>query len=316
MKAIIIPHYGSVDVLTLATVDTPKIKANEVLLRVLAIGINPVDAKAREGKAFAAKLQPEFPVILGKDVVGEIIEKGTAVADFEIGDIVFGIANPTGFGKTYAQFVATPTDALIKKPAQISIDEAAASPVAALTALQALTEAISLKKGQHILIHAASGGVGHFAVQIAKHLGAHVTGTSSAANKNYILNELHADAHIDYQQVNYHDYAQKFDVVLDLVGLHNIDNAILTTKPGGEVICIPSNSFQKFKEKIAHKNVNGFTHMMHADKVWLQKLAQLLSEKTITPHISQTFQLEEMKEAHQQIASGKTRGKIIVQVQE
>lgn len=312
----IIPHYGDIDVLTLASVAKPQPKENEVVLRILAIGINPVDAKARQGKAFAAKLSPEFPVILGKDVVGEVIEKGDNVTDFEIGEVVFGIANPSGFGKTYAQFVATPTDALIKKPEHISVDEAAASPVAALTALQALTETIQLKKGQHILIHAAAGGVGHFAVQIAKHLGARVTGTSSEENKNYILNELHADAHIDYKKTDYHDYAQKFDVVLDLVGLHNIDNAILTTKKGGDVICIPSNSFEKFKEKVAGKNVNGHTHRMHADKKWMQKLAHLLSEKIIVPHISQTFELEEMREAHQQIESGTTKGKIVVHVQE
>lgn len=313
MKAVIIPHYGGIEMLTLTHLPIPEPADNEVLIKIEALGINPVDAKARQGKAFAAKLpHVEFPVLLGKDVAGTIEKIGAAVTDFAVGDRVFGIANPSGFGKTYAEYVATPTNALAKIPSNMSFEKAAASPVAALTAIQALEEKVLLQKGQSVLIHAGAGGVGHFAIQFAKHIGAEVTATSSDANKDFILNTLGADVHINYKTADFTQLNGKFDVVLDLVGLDTIDTAIATTRPGGDVICVPSNSFEMFTEKVKNKGVNGHTLLMKANTYWMEHLAILLASEVLKPYITRTYMLEEMQEVHRQIESGSTRGKIVV----
>lgn len=313
MKAVILPQFGGIEMLTLTDLPIPEAAENEVLIKIEALGINPVDAKARQGKAFAAKLpKVGFPVILGKDVAGTIVKKGAGVTTFEEGDRVFGIANPSGFGKTYAEYVATPVIALAKIPDGISAEKAAASPVAALTALQALEGTVALRKGQSVFIHAGAGGVGHFAIQFAKHIGAHVTATSSDANKDFILNTLGADVHIDYHKADFTQLQGKFDVVLDLVGLDNIERAIATTRRGGDVICVPSNSFELFNQKVAEAGVNGHTLLMQADTHWMEHLAILLASGILKPVITHTYMLEEMQEAHRQIESGTTRGKIVV----
>ncbi|SFU68847.1 NADPH:quinone reductase [Pustulibacterium marinum] len=313
MKAVILPEFGGIENLKYTDVETPKLKINEILIKIEAIGINPVDAKARQGKAFAAKMKyVEFPIILGKDVAGTVVALGNDVTDFEIGDRVFGIPNQPGFAKTYAEYVATPTQNMVKIPDGISFEAAAASPVAALTALQALSETIQLSKDDSVLIHAGAGGVGHFAIQYAKYIGAHVTASSSKKNKKFILETLGAEAHIDYKKVDYKAYEDEYDVVLDLVGLHSIDDSILVTRPGGDVLCVPSNSFELFLEKVQHKPVNGHTVMMHADKTWMQKLAELLEQEILVPHVSESYSLSEMQAVHKQIETGATRGKIIV----
>ncbi|GLB52681.1 NADPH:quinone reductase [Neptunitalea chrysea] len=314
MKAVLLSEFGGIENLKIADIPAPDPKEDEVVLRVEAFGINPVDAKARQGKAFAAKLKNvNFPVILGKDVAGTVVKKGENVNHFEIGDRVYGVANnDSGFGNTYAEYTHSTTESLFKIPKNISSEVAASSPIAALTALQALREKVELKKEHTILIHAGAGGVGHFAIQYAKYVGAHVTASSSMANKEFILNTLGADAHIDYKTVNYDAYENAFDVVLDLVGLDNIDNAIKTTKPGGDVICVPSNSFDVFREKVTKKNVNGHTLLMHPDNEWLCYLANMLKKGILVPHISQKAALFEIKEVHKQIESGSTKGKIVV----
>lgn len=313
MKAVILPQFGGVEALAYTDVAMPTPKINEILIKVAAIGINPVDAKARQGKAFAAHIKHvEFPVILGKDVAGTVVAIGEDVTGFAIGDRVFGIPNQPGFAKTYAEYVATPTQNIVKIPDGISFEAAAASPVAALTALQALSETIQLSKNDSILIHAGAGGVGHFAIQYAKHIGAHVTASSSKRNKKFILETLGAEAHIDYTKVDYKAYEDEYDVVLDLVGLHNIENSILVTRTGGDVICVPSNSFEIFQEKVQHKAVHGHTVMMHTDNGWMTKLAELLAAEILVPFVSETYALSEMQAVHKQVESGTTRGKIIV----
>lgn len=315
MNAVVINQFGGIEELVYTKIPKPQPKPNEVLIAIAAIGINPVDAKARQGKAFAAKLpEVHFPVILGKDVAGTVEAVGEQVTDFAIGDRVFGIANANSFAKTYAEYVATPTNCLTKIPDGISFETAAAAPVAGLTAMQALQHTVYLQPNQRILIHAGAGGVGHLAIQLAKHIGATITATSSAVNTEFILKTLGADNHIDYTQTDFKEYAGAFDVVLDLVGLDNIDTAILTTLPGGDVICIPSNSFATFADKVTDAPVNGHTLLMHADKLWMQKLADYLAKGILQPHISKTYALNQIQEVHRQIESGKTRGKLVVRV--
>ena len=187
MKAIILKDFGGTDQFEYKDIPKPVIKENEVLIRSHAIALNPVDYKTRIGKGQAAKLKNENPMILGWDVSGVITETGAEVTKFKAGDEVFGMINLPGVGKTYAEFVAAPQAHVAMKPLDVSHAESAAASLAAMTAWQALVDQAKIKEGQKILIHAASGGVGHYAVQIAKHFGAYVIATSSAANKEFVL---------------------------------------------------------------------------------------------------------------------------------
>ena len=196
MKAIVLKTPGGVENLTIQEVERPTIKSGEVLIQVKAISINPVDVKSRSGKGVYGRIKDENPLILGWDILGIVVESEDA--KFKTGDAVFGMVQFPGHGRAYAEYVAAPASQLALKPQNITYEEAAAATLVALTAWQALVKNAQVQKGQKVLIHAASGGVGHMAVQIAKYLGATVVGTSSAKNRDYVLG-LGADAHIDYQ---------------------------------------------------------------------------------------------------------------------
>ena len=213
MKAFILSDPGAADMLQLSDVEKPMIQPDQVLVQVKAISINPVDVKSRAGKGVYGRLKEIKPLILGWDISGIVSEVGTEVTDFKVGDEVFGMVNFPGHGQAYAEYVAAPASHLALKPDNISHEEAAAATLAALTAYQGLVQQAKVQAGQKVLIHAAAGGVGHFAVQIAKHLGAHVTGTSSAANKDLVL-KLGADAHIDYRSVKFEEVVNDLDFVL------------------------------------------------------------------------------------------------------
>ena len=201
MKAIILQAPGDVNQLQPADIPVPELQAGEVLVKVKAVSINPVDVKSRAGKGVYGRLKDEKPLILGWDISGEVKESRSD--RFAVGAEVFGMINFPGHGKAYAEFVTAPADQLALKPAEISHEEAAAATLAALTAWQIIVQRANVRAGQRVLIHSAAGGVGHFAVQIARHLGAHVTGTASLKNKAFVL-ELGADAYIDYTAVDWH----------------------------------------------------------------------------------------------------------------
>ena len=199
MEAIILNEAGGIDKLTFQNMGKPVIKAGEILVKVKAIGINPMDVVIRSDEQLLSSfLGAERPAILGWDVAGDVAEIGAEVTGFSIGDPVFALTN----GKAYAEYVAASATVTVHKPENISYDEAAAVPVAAITAWQALVTVGKVKKGDRVLIHAGAGGVGHFAIQIAKHLGATVVATSSAKNRDFILS-LGADRHIDYTTENF-----------------------------------------------------------------------------------------------------------------
>ena len=188
MKAIILKEAGSADKLEMAELPKPLINDREVLIQTKAISINPVDIKTRTGKSLYSELRSQNPfIILGWDVSGIVIEAGNSVTGFKPGDEVFGMINFPGHGKAYAEYVAAPAEHIALKPATITHEQAAAATLAALTAWQALVTNAKVSKGQKVLIQAASGGVGHYAVQIAKFLGAYVVATSSAANRDFVL---------------------------------------------------------------------------------------------------------------------------------
>ena len=189
MKAVILKEAGPAENLELVELPKPVINEYEVLIRTEAFSINPVDIKTRIGKSLYNELKNQNPfIILGWDVSGVVEEVGKEVTQFKVGDEVFGMVNFPGHGKTYAEYVAAPAVDLALKPANILHEEAAAATLAALTAWQVLVTHGKVSKGQKIVIQAASGGVGHYAVQIAKYLGAYVIGTSSSINKTFLLN--------------------------------------------------------------------------------------------------------------------------------
>lgn len=311
MKALVLETPGSVENLVLSNIDMPKISENEVLVQVKAISINPVDVKTRQGKGMYGRLKEISPLILGWDISGVVVETGSAVTEFLVGDEVFGMVNFPGHGQAYAEYIAAPASQLSVKPADVSHEEAAAATLAALTAFQALTTHANVRPGQKVLIHSAAGGVGHFAVQMAKNLGAYVIGTSSAANKDFVLS-LGADEHIDYQTQKFEDVVKDADFVLDTIGGDNMDRSLETIKPGGILITIPSGMAESISEKAQARGINGFFFLVSSNGDDMKSVADLLSKGIVKAHVSQTFPFEEMGKAHLQVESGKTKGKVVV----
>ena len=311
MKAIILKDFGGIDQLQLAELPIPGIGEGEVLVAVKAISINPVDVKTRQGKGVAGRYKGADPMILGWDVAGVVQESKSPA--FEVGDEVFGMVNFPGQGKVYAEYVAAPADQLAIKPEGVSFEQAAATTLVALTAWQAFADHSKLRAGQRILIHAAAGGVGHFAVQIAKHAGAYVIGTASAANRDFVLG-LGADVVIDYMEAPFEDVVKDVDLVLDTIGGDNIERSLKVMKKGATIISIPSGANDGVKEKAAAVGMIGVTMMVQSSGEDMEHLASLLEEGVLKPEVSKVFPLEKMGEAHAQVETHKTRGKVIVTV--
>jgi NADPH:quinone reductase-like Zn-dependent oxidoreductase len=221
------------------------------------------------------------------------------------------MVNFPGHGKCYAEYVAAPAEHIALKPSSITHEEAAAATLAALTAWQALVTNAKVAKGQKVVIQAASGGVGHYAVQIAKWLGAFVIGTSSAANRDFVLS-LGADEHVDYKKHPIDTIVTDADFVLDPIGGDNIEPSLNAVKKGGTVIMLPSFFKEEIIAKSAAKGVNGYFFSVRSNGDDMQKLATLLEKGIIRSHVSKNFSFDEIKEAHLQIESGRTKGKIVV----
>jgi NADPH:quinone reductase-like Zn-dependent oxidoreductase len=313
MKAIILKEPGGVENLELVEVDKPTIKDDEVLVKVKGISINPVDVKTRAGKGMYGRLKEEKPLIIGWDISGVVVEKGSAVDTIDIDDEVFGMVLFPAHGRAYAEYVAAPAAHLAKKPANVSFEEAAAATLAALTAWEALTEHAGINKGQKILIHAASGGVGHFAVQMAKHIGAYVIGTSSAENRDLVLS-LGADEHVDYKANRFEDVVSNVDFVLETVGGENIERSLQVLKKGGTVVSILGAGGEAVAEKAKIQGVNIKAFLVKTDPLGIKTIASLLEKGEVKPHVSKTFPFDKMGDAHLAVESGKTKGKVVVVV--
>ena len=223
------------------------------------------------------------------------------------------MVNFPGHGKAYAQYVAAPAAHLAIKPGNISHTEAAAATLAALTALQDLRDALDIQPGDTLLIHAAAGGVGHFAVQIAKHLGAEVIGTASSANRDFVLG-LGADRFVDYRRQPLPDAISNVDKVLDTIGGDNIELSLQLMKPGGTILSIVSGKNDQVQEKAAAKGMTGLTLMVHSSGEDQAEIARLMEQGIVKPHIYKTYTFDEIAEAHNQVESGRTAGKVVVTV--
>ncbi len=311
MKAIILKGFGGIENLVIADIPVPVFSDNEVLVKVRAIGINPVDIKTRSGSGLAGRLKEFNPVILGWDISGIVSETGRSVNSFKKGDEVFGMVNFPGYGKAYAEYVSAPESHMALKPANISHEEAAAASLAALTAWQILKEEAKIKPGDKVLIHAAGGGVGHYAVQMAKHLGAYVAGTASGEKGGFIL-RLGASRHIDYEKQRFEDVLHDMDFVLDTIGGYYIDRSLEVLKPGGTIICIPSGASEKVAEKAKAKGMYGYRFLVQSNGKNMKEISELLQKGIVKSYVSETFQFDEIQSAHLHIETGKTKGKVVV----
>lgn len=312
MKAYILNEVGGVENLLLNEIDKPEIKAGEVLVETKAISINPVDVKVRpEDEVLTMILGTEDrPVILGWDIAGTVVAVGDQVSGFDFGDKVFGMINFPGHGKAYAEYVAAPANQLAIMPDNVTYEEASATTLAALTALQVLNTRV--KKGDRVLIHAGSGGVGHFAIQMAKNIGAHVITTSSAKNRDFVIS-LGADEHIDYREQEFEEVLSDIDFVLDGMGGDTLEKSLRVVKDGGKIVSLPTHEFPEHLQTEADlRNIELEFVLVQSNGEDMITLKSMLEANEIKPHISKTFPFKNIREAHLQIESGRTIGKVVV----
>ena len=318
MRAMIINGNGEPEKLVLSEVERPRTGTDEVLVKVKAISINPVDAGVRRDRATLLRMlrpnEGEDAFVLGWDISGVVEETGSGVTEFKKGDEVFGMVNFPGNGRAYAEYVAAPANQLALKPKNISHEEAAAATLAALTAWQGLVTNAKIKKGDQVLVHAAGGGVGHYAVQIAKHFGAHVTGTGSSSKKDFVM-KLGADEFIDYTAEKFEDKVKDADIVLDSISdPDHLLRSIAATKKGGKVVSIKSNFGDVHLNAAKAKDVQTFRLLVQSNGEDMKHIAKLMWEGKVRSHVSAKYKFEDLPKAHQQIETGKTMGKIVVVV--
>jgi len=306
MKAIQVHAYGGPDVLELEEVPRPQPAPDEVLVKVYASGVNPVDWKIRQGYR-----QHPLPFIPGWDVSGVVEEAGRNVTDFRTGDEVYGRPDTSRNG-SYAEYITVKAIELGRKPTSVDHIAAAAIPLAGLTAWQALFEHAQLKKGQKLFIHGGSGGVGTYAVELAKWKGAYVIGTASAQNLSF-LKELGADEAVDYHTKNFEKQFTDIDVVFDTIGGDTQKRSLQMLKPGGILV-----TTLKVEDEAAFKQKGvRITGMLTTSKKEdLEAIAQLVDDGFVKPIISKILPLEAAEEAHRIIQNGHVRGKIVLRVRE
>ncbi|GAA1655959.1 NADP-dependent oxidoreductase [Catellatospora bangladeshensis] len=301
---------GGPEVLRVAEVARPSPGPTEVLVRVHAAGVNPVDWKVRRrGGAFG-----EPPFTVGWDVSGEVAAIGAGVTRFAVGDEVFGMPRFPMAAGAYAQYVTSPSRQLARKPAGLDHVHAAALPLAALTAWQALVDTARVAEGQRVLVHAAAGGVGHLAVQIAKARGAYVIGTARA-EKHDLLRELGVDEPVDYTAVDFAQAVKDVDVVLDTVGGDYEDRSLRTLRPGGILVGIlNAGSAAETAAKAQALGVRGTGMLVEPDHTGLEQIAALVEAGLLRPLVAATFPLAEAAQAHELGEAGRTTGKIVLTV--
>jgi NADPH:quinone reductase-like Zn-dependent oxidoreductase len=307
MKAIVVRYSGSLEVLKYEDAPRPQPKDDEILIRVIAAAVNPVDVFIREG-GFGGH---GFPFIPGMDVAGVVEEAGGKVTRFKRGDAVYAYLSFEEQGG-YAEFAVTKENHAALKPKSIDFEHAAAVPLAATTAWQALVDKASLKADQTVLIHGGSGGVGTFAIQIAKARRAKVIATASGANQD-LLKQLGVDQPIDYTTTRFEDVVKDVDVVLNGVRGDSLTRSYGVVKKGGIIVSITGPPDPTELEK---HGIRGTSFSAHPDAKILEDLAKLIDSKRITPIVSTVIPLAEVAKAHQQIASTHTRGKIVLKVAE
>jgi NADPH:quinone reductase-like Zn-dependent oxidoreductase len=331
MKSFIVDRYGKKSALRAADVPAPELGENEVLVQVHAAGVNLLDSKIRDGE-FKLILPYKLPLVLGHDVAGVVVRVGSGVRQFKPGDEVYSRPDDFRIG-AFAEFIAIKEDSVAHKPKSLSMEEAASIPLVGLTAWQALVEKANLKKGQKVFIQAGSGGVGTFAIQLAKHLGAFVATTTSAANIDWVK-RLGADVVVDYKKDDFEKVLDDYDVVLNSQDATTLEKSLRILKPGGKLISISGPPDPNFAEQISspwfvesmrllsfgirrkakRRNVSYSFLFMKANGLQLSAITSLIESGAIRPVIDRAFPFESTNEGMAYVESGRAKGKIVVRV--
>jgi len=313
MKAAIINQFGTPEVLQIAELPIPEINENQVLIKVHAASVNPVDWKHRYGN-HKLILGSDFPICLGYDVSGVVEKVGSSVKSIKKGDEIYGRVDKK-YGGTYAQYAISSEAAIAIKPSTMSFDEAAAVPLAAITALQALRDKGNIQKGMNILILGGSSGVGHFAVQIANYFGCSHTVVSGPNHEN-IFKKIGVQKHINYKETDFHLLNDKFDIIFDVVGHDSYRTCKHLLKPKGSYI----NTLPRPKI-LAHKVLALFSKgkkvkslLMKSTQEDLNFIREMIENNKLLVHIDKTFSLDETKAAHEYSETGKTEGKLVIKI--
>ncbi|WP_445346831.1 NADP-dependent oxidoreductase [Acinetobacter bohemicus] len=332
MKAAYINRYGNINDVLLDEQSTPVLTENDVLIKVHAASINPLDLRVLEGE-FKAILPVQFPFILGNDFAGTVVQIGSNVTQFKIDDEVYAKTDSNG---AFAEYTVAQQSSLALKPQNISMELAASLPLVSLTAWQALVEIAKVKAGQKVLIHAGSGGVGSIAIQLAKHLGATVATTTSGKNIRWVK-ELGADTIIDYKTTDFEQVLKDYDVVLDTQGGKTLEKSLNILKRGGRIISISGPPDREFAEAI-HANwllkciipllswsirnkakKKGITYsflFMQPNGQQLSEISKLVESGKINPIVDKTYAFTEIKDAFQYVNTGRAKGKVVLKVSE
>ena len=330
MKALAIRRYKAP--MEMMELPRPEPGPGELLVRVRAAGVNPLDSKIRDG-VVKVLLSFSFPLILGTDLAGDVAAIGPGVSRFTLGDAVYARLDSDRIG-AFAEYAVVRESAAARKPARLDYTQAASLPLVGLTAWQTLVELAQLKAGQKVLIHAGSGGVGTFAIQLAKHLGAHVTTTAGAKN-HALVKSLGADVAIDYQTRRFEAVVEDQDVVLDTQGGDTLLRSFQVVKPGGVVVTIGGRPDAKFArawglslplvwllgflnrkvDRLARKKRVRFEYLfMRASGEQLEKLGALVEQGVIRPVLDKIFPFEAAAEAISYVESGRAVGKVVIRV--
>jgi alcohol dehydrogenase len=332
VKAFIVDRYGSKDGLRAGDMPDPELREDEVMVQVHAAGVNPLDAKIRNGE-FKLILPYRPPFVLGHEVAGVVVRVGQRVRRFKPGDQVYARPDDFRIG-AFAEYIAVKEDSLAIKPGELSMEEAASIPMAGLTAWQALVEKADLKKGQKVFIQAGSGGVGTFAIQLAKHLGATVATTTSTANAE-LVKSLGADVVIDYKKEDFESLLRDYDVVLNSQDGRTLDKSLRVLKSGGKLVSIsgpPDPEFGKeirstwflrlvmrllsfgIRRKARRRNVTYAFLFMKPSGRQLREITRLVESGVIRPVVDRVFPFESTNEAMAYVEKGRARGKVVVRV--
>jgi NADPH:quinone reductase-like Zn-dependent oxidoreductase len=332
MKAFIFDRYGKKGVARIRDVPAPELRETDVLVKVHAAGVNPLDSKIKSG-AFKLLLKYRLPLILGNDVAGVVIGVGSRVRRFKIGDAVYARPDEKRIG-TFAEFIAMHENDVALKPNNLTMEEAASIPLVALTAWQALVEKAKLTKGQKVLIHAGSGGVGTIAIQLAKHLGATVATTTSTGNLD-LVRRLGADVVVDYKKEAFEKVLRDYDVVLNSQGPDTLFKTLSVLKPGGKLISIsgpPDAEFarergsswvmkqlmgllsRKIRTQAQRRGVSYSFLLMRANGAQLREITALIEAGKIRPVMDRVFPFEATQAALDYADLGRVRGKVVLKV--
>jgi NADPH:quinone reductase-like Zn-dependent oxidoreductase len=310
MKAVVVQKYGGPEVLKVENIPLPEPKEGEVRIRVMAAGVNPVDAAVRSGM-FAKFFKTKLPLVPGCDVAGMVEKTGPNVKSLKEGDSVFACLK-VDRGGGYAEYAVAKENQVAPKPKSLNYIEAAAVPVVALTAWQALIDTAHLTAGQTVLIHGGSGGVGTFAIQIAKAKGAKVIATASTQNQD-LLKQLGADVAIDYTRTKFEEVAKDVDIVLDTVGGETLARSYNVVKRGGYVVSIVA---QPDQPNLQEHGLRGSVISMQPNAAELSEIGRLIDDKRIRVIVSQVLPLTEAGKAQAQVQTLHTRGKIVLKIGE